>query len=231
MGNRKWIFKFVCFSLCIFAELLAKVAKDRFGALQTEYQKVTCRVLCSSLHSFYWPVCWFPDDWTRQFLFVVAIWCEWKRKCVNSLQQPSWGRLLRDTAERTEMFLARGATCESTVFFFCDSRRRFLRLDVSPPPPRVGRACRSSILPFLFTLCVRVLWLLLVRWRRIASSLCLFSLLFFSFVYLLHACTLHLIWSSLSGLLQPENIVLTLQVKLCCTLDLRRHSLPCSHRV
>lgn len=32
------------FSFCIFAELLAKVAKDRFGALDTEYQKVTCRV-------------------------------------------------------------------------------------------------------------------------------------------------------------------------------------------
>lgn len=35
---------FVYFSFFIIAELLAKVAKDRFGALQTEYQKVTRHV-------------------------------------------------------------------------------------------------------------------------------------------------------------------------------------------
>lgn len=145
---------------------------------------------------FYWPVCWFPD-WTQQFLFVFAIWCEWKRKYVNSLRQPSWGRLLRDTADRKEMFLARGATCKSTVFFFCDSRRRFLCLDVCLPP-RVGLACRSSILPFLFTLCVRVLWLLLVLWRCVASSLCLFCYCFFHlFIFRMHALS---IWS---GLLWP----------------------------
>lgn len=94
--------------------------------------------------------------------------------------------------------------------------------------PRVGRACRSSILPFLFTLRVRVLWLLLVLWRRVASSLRLFCYCFF--ICLSSACMHSPSDLVFSGLLQPENIVLTLQVKLC-TLDLRRHSLPCSHRI
>lgn len=173
---------------------------------------------------------WFPDDWMQQFLFVIAIWCEWKRKYVNSPRQPSWGRLLRDTGERKEVFRARGATCESTIFFFCDSRRRFLCLDVCVPPPPPGSDVHAARRFFRFSsLCVSV-------FCGFCSSVDAASpLLYVCFVIVFFICLSSACMHSpsdlvFSGLLQPENIVLTLQVKLC-TLDLRRHSLPCSHRV
>lgn len=55
------------------------------------------------------------------------------------------------------MFLARGATCESTVFFFCDSRRRFLCLDVCPPLRPPGSDVHAARRFFRFSsLCVSV---------------------------------------------------------------------------